>query len=178
MMIIHPDAIIGENVTMTGYCEVGPDAVIGDDCQLHSCTVEGVIGDRVKVWRYAHVMKDAWVGNDSQVCNGAIVLTDSIIGERCDIQLWVGIARKARIGNDVYIGPNVVFCNAKYPGRTCSHDDLWPIYVEDGVSIGANCSIMYGVTIAEGAKVGAGSVVTRNIPAGETWVGVPAKRIK
>jgi UDP-3-O-[3-hydroxymyristoyl] glucosamine N-acyltransferase len=142
--VIHPDAIVGEGTTIGPFCEIGPKAVIGKDCRLENCTVEGKVGDRTKVWRYSHVMEDAVVGDDCQVCNGAIVLSDSVVGNRSDIQLWVSVSRLSVVGHDVFIGPNVVFCNSKNPRRGVSLDK---IEIGNGASIGANSSIMGGVVI-------------------------------
>jgi acetyltransferase-like isoleucine patch superfamily enzyme len=122
-------------------------------------------------------MLGAEVGEDCQVCNGAIVLPGAKVGNRSQIQLWAGIARLAQIGEDVFIGPNVVFCNARKPRVGMPHDELQRIVVEDGAVIGANSSIMAGVTIGKGATVGAGSVVLWSVPPGETWAGNPARRI-
>jgi UDP-3-O-[3-hydroxymyristoyl] glucosamine N-acyltransferase len=175
--VVSPTACIGDNVTIGPFCEIGPKAVIADGCQLVQCTVEGVLGRNVRVWRYAHVMEDVIIGDDTQICNGAIVLTSAIVGARCNIQLWAGIARKTVIGNDTYIGPNVVFCNAKNPA-TDTHADLHPIKIGEGVAIGANCSIIGPLEVGDGAAIGAGATVTKSVPAGETWVGPTAKNIR
>ena len=166
----HPKAQVGLRSKIGPFAEIGPEAVIGDDCVIHGC-VEGKIGHRTKVWRFAHVMKDAVVGDDCQVCNGAIVLSDARVGDRVDVQLWVGVARLAVVEDDVFIGPNVVFCNAKHPVRGMSHDNLQRITLRRGCSIGANSSLLAGIEIGECAVVGAGSVVTKDVPAGGKWVG-------
>jgi acetyltransferase-like isoleucine patch superfamily enzyme len=170
--VVHPMATIGKGTTVGPFSEVGADAIIGENCRLEHATVEGVIGDRTKCWRYSHVMQNAIIGEDCQVCNGAIVLSDAHIGNRVDIQLWVGLARLAVVEDDVYIGPNVVLCNAKNPKRGAA---LERITIREGASIGANSSIMAGVTIGPGAVVGAGSVVTKDVPAGARVYGDAAK---
>lgn len=94
------------------------------------------------------------------------------IGTGCRIQAFVFIPNGVRIGNDVFIGPHVCFTNDKHPPS-----DTWGItIVEDGVSIGANVTILPDVTLGAGCKIGAGSVVTKSVPAGETWFGNPAKK--
>jgi acetyltransferase-like isoleucine patch superfamily enzyme len=92
------------------------------------------------------------------------------IGERCRIQAFAFIPTGVRLGNDVFIGPHVCFTNDKYPPS-----NEWEVtIVEDYVSIGAGAVILPGVTLGTGCKIGAGAVVTKNVPAGETWVGNPA----
>lgn len=96
------------------------------------------------------------------------------IGERCKIQAFVFIPTGVRIGNDVFLGPRVTFTNDKHPP---SPD--WDItIVSDNVSIGANATILPGITIGKGAKIGAGAVVTKNVPEGETWIGNPARKME
>jgi UDP-2-acetamido-3-amino-2,3-dideoxy-glucuronate N-acetyltransferase len=173
--VVHEDASVGKGTTIGPFCEIGPKAVIGDNCRLEHCTVEGNVGCNTKVWRYSHVMEGAVVGHDCQVCNGAIVLTDAVVGNRTDMQLWTSISRLAKIGSDVFIGPNVVLCNSKNPRRGVS---LQKITIGDGASIGANSSILAGVTIGNNAVIGAGSVVTHDIPCNVTAYGNPAKVVE
>lgn len=172
--MIHPDAKIGKNVVIEGFSEIGPNAVIGDDCRIVSATVEGTIGARTKCWRYSHVMERAVLGEDCQVCNGAIVLSDAVIGNNVNIQVGACVGRLAVIGDDVFIGPNVVFCNSKNPTVETNHSELEEIVIKGGASIGANVCIMAGVVIYDGAVVGAGSVVTMDVMPFHTVYGVPA----
>lgn len=99
------------------------------------------------------------------------------IGNNVRIQAFSFIPNGVRISDNVFIGPHVCFTNDKHP--PANSDELWePIIVRNGASIGANATILPGVTIGVGAMIGAGSVVTKNVPAGETWVGNPAKKCK
>lgn len=97
------------------------------------------------------------------------------IGDKCKIQAFCFIPDGVTLGNNVFLGPSVVFTNDKHPpsGRKGWSETK----VEDGVSIGANATILPGLTIGRGAMIGAGSVVTKNVPSGETWVGNPARKI-
>lgn len=95
-----------------------------------------------------------------------------LIGENCKIQAFTFIPNGVFIGNDVFIGPHVCFTNDKY----APSDDWADTYVSDGVSIGANSTILPGITLGKGCRIGAGSVVTKNVPPGETWFGNPAKK--
>lgn len=97
------------------------------------------------------------------------------IGHRVKIEAFAFIPEGVTIGNRVFIGPHVCFTNDKRPPS----DDrcTWlPTFVEDGASIGANVTVVCGVTIGKNAMVGAGSVVTKDIPAGELWYGNPARK--
>lgn len=100
---------------------------------------------------------------------------DVRIGSHCKIQAFAYIPTGVVIGNNVFIGPRVTFTNDKYPPS--SGREWASTIVEDDVSIGAGAVILPGVTIGKGAVVGAGAVVTKNVSAGTTVVGNPAKKI-
>jgi acetyltransferase-like isoleucine patch superfamily enzyme len=102
---------------------------------------------------------------------------DAKIGNNCKIQAFAYIPDNVIIGNNVFIGPGVVFTNDKYPPSNGKWKDDEPTIVGDFVSIGANATILPSVVIGIGAKVGAGSVVTKNVKAGVTVAGNPAKEI-
>lgn len=107
--------------------------------------------------------KDIWLGDKVE------------IGENCKIQAQVFIPDGVKIGNNVFVGPATVFTNDKRPP---SGGKFWAeTIVKDGAVIGANCTILPGITIGEKAMIGAGAVVTKNVPAGETWIGNPAKKL-
>lgn len=96
------------------------------------------------------------------------------IGDQCKIQAFSFIPTGVRIGNNVFIGPRVTFTNDKKPPS-----GEWEItIVEDFVSIGAGAVICPGVTLGKGCKIGAGAIVTKDVPKGETWVGNPAKKMR
>lgn len=92
------------------------------------------------------------------------------IGLNCSIQTMVSICKGVLIGNEVFIGPQVVFTNDLNPPS----NKMTPTIVEDRVSIGANATIVCGIKLGKGCLIGAGSVVTKSVPPGETWVGNPA----
>lgn len=95
-----------------------------------------------------------------------------IIGDNVRIQAFAFIPNGVSIGHNVFIGPHVCFTNDKHPPS-----DTWAnTIVADDVSIGANATILPGVILGKGCKIGAGAVVTRNVPDGETWVGNPARK--
>lgn len=94
-----------------------------------------------------------------------------VIGNRCKIQAFAFLPPGVVLGNDVFVGPHVCFTNTKHPP---SNERLITV-VEDGVAIGANSTILPGIRIGKGAKIGAGSVVTKDVPPGVTVVGNPAR---
>lgn len=94
------------------------------------------------------------------------------IGDNVKIQAFAFIPNGVTIRNDVFIGPHVCFTNDKYP----PHNTFLETVVEDGVRIGANATILPGLVLGKGCMIGAGSVVTRSVPSGQTWVGNPARQ--
>ena len=133
------------------------------------------IGSGTRVWAFAHVLPGARVGSDCNICDHVFIENDVVIGDRvtvkCGVQIWDGL----RIENDVFIGPNVTFTNDPFP-RSRRHLARYPeTIVRRGASIGANATILPGVSIGEDAMVGAGAVVTRSIPPRMIVRGNPAR---
>jgi UDP-2-acetamido-3-amino-2,3-dideoxy-glucuronate N-acetyltransferase len=120
---------------------------------------DSAIGDRVNIGAFAEI-------------GGAKVGNDCSIGAHCFICPGV------EIGNNVFIGPNTTFSNDKYPPSNKSKWAPEHTVIEDDVSIGAGVSILPGVTVGKGARIGMGAVVSKNVPAEEIWVGVPAACMK
>jgi UDP-2-acetamido-3-amino-2,3-dideoxy-glucuronate N-acetyltransferase len=132
------------------------------------------IGEGTRVWQYVVILPGASIGRDGNICSHCFIENKVIVGDRvtvkCGVQLWDGVT----LEDDVFVGPNVTFTNDLHP-RSRNHDSkLMPTLVKKGASIGANATILAGIIIGEGAMVGAGSVVTKNVPAGVTVVGNPA----
>jgi UDP-2-acetamido-3-amino-2,3-dideoxy-glucuronate N-acetyltransferase len=133
------------------------------------------IGDKTRLWAYTHVLPGARIGSECNICDFVFIENDVVLGDRVTVksgvQLWDGI----RISDDVFIGPNVTFTNDKKP-RSKRHLDSYPITsVEKGASIGANSTILPGITLGQGCMIGAGSVVTKSIPAFAIAYGNPAR---
>lgn len=139
---------------------------------------EAEIGEGTKVWQFVVILKGAVIGNDCNICAQSLIEGDVIIGNsvtiKSGVQLWDG----TRIGNNVFIGPNVTFTNDLFPRSKVYPDNFTGITVKDFASIGANATILPGVTIGESAMIGAGSVVTKDVPAKAVVVGNPAKIIR
>jgi acetyltransferase-like isoleucine patch superfamily enzyme len=136
------------------------------------------IGENTTIWQYVVVLPEAVIGNNCNINAHCFIENKVIIGNnvtiKCGVYIWDGII----IGNDVFIGPNVTFTNDKYPRSKQYPSDFQHTIIEDGASIGAACVILGGIKIGRGALIGAGSLVTKNIQAGELWYGNPAKYIR
>jgi acetyltransferase-like isoleucine patch superfamily enzyme len=133
------------------------------------------IGDGTRIWAFAHILPGAVVGRDCNICDHVFIENDVRVGDRvtvkCGVQLWDGI----RIEDDVFIGPNATFTNDAFP-RSRQHLDKYPeTIVRKGASIGANATILPGVSIGQHALVGAGAVVVRSVPPYAVTVGNPAR---
>ncbi|OGM12440.1 acetyltransferase, partial [Candidatus Woesebacteria bacterium RBG_16_39_8b] len=116
-----------------------------------------------------------WIGSNCSV-HSHIWIGDGVhIGNHCWIEPFVFIPTGVKIGNNVFLGPRVTFTNDKFPPS--ARKDWQCTFVMDDVSIGAGAIILPGIIIGAGAKIGAGAVVTKNVPAGETWVGNPARKV-
>lgn len=134
------------------------------------------VSDTSEVWANTHVMRDAKVGSFSRLGEGVHVGPRVEIGMRCKVQNGAQIFEGVRIEDDVFIGPHVVFTNVTTPRAFISRRaQCEPTLVKRGASIGANATIVCGVTIGEFALVGAGSVVTANVSDYGCVVGVPAR---
>lgn len=136
------------------------------------------IPDSTNIWQFCVVLPDAKVGENCNVCSHCFIENDVEIGNnvtvKCGVQLWNGL----RVEDDVFIGANVSFTNDRFPRSKQYPAAFEKTVIRKGASIGAGSVILCGIEIGEKAMVGAGSVVTRDIPAGELWVGNPARFIR
>lgn len=133
------------------------------------------IGANTRVWQYVVILPGAVIGQDANICSHCLIENDVIVGNRVTVksgvQLWDGIS----LEDDVFVGPNVTFTNDPFP-RSKQYPESFPrTVVKQGASIGANATILPGITIGEGAMVGAGSVVTKDVPPHTLVVGNPAR---
>lgn len=136
-----------------------------------------VIGEGTSIWHYVHVRSGSVIGDDCIVGQAAYIDEGVTIGSRVKIQNKVSIYHGVSVGDDVFIGPHVCFTNDMYPRAFNPDWKITKTQVERGVSIGANATIRCGVTIGEFAMIGAGSLVTKDVPPFALFVGSPGKVI-
>ena len=125
----------------------------------------------------ANIYKSATIGEGTKIGAFAEIGNNVIIGKNCSIGFGVFIPENVVVKNNVFIGPSAVFTNDKYAPSKGKWKDEPPTIVNDNVSIGANSTILPNLNIGKGAKIGAGSVVTKDVPAFNTVVGNPARKI-
>lgn len=136
------------------------------------------IGADTTVWQFCVILKDAVIGQNCNINCQVFIENDVIIGDHVTIKPGVQIWDGLRIEDNVFIGPNVTFTNDRYPRSKQYPEEFQQTRIKNGASIGANATVLGGVTIGENALIGAGSVVTKDVPANELWVGNPARKIK
>ena len=136
------------------------------------------IGSGTKIWHFCHVCAGAVIGADCSLGQNVYVGNDVRIGNRCKIQNNVSVYDAVTLEEDVFCGPSMVFTNVYNPRSavTRKHEYL-PTLVCQGVTLGANCTIVCGVTVGAYAFVGAGAVVNRDVKPYALMVGVPAKQV-
>lgn len=136
------------------------------------------IGSRTRVWAYAHVLPVAEIGSDCNICDEVFIENDVRIGDRVTInngvQIWDGV----RLEDDAFVGPNATLTNDRFPRSRVPMPHVPESIVRRGASIGANATILPGLVIGEGAMVGAGAVVRRDVPPGVVVVGNPARLLR
>jgi acetyltransferase-like isoleucine patch superfamily enzyme len=137
-----------------------------------------VIGVNTRIWAFAHILGGAKLGADCNICDHVFIENDVLVGDRvtvkCGVQLWDGL----RVADDVFIGPNATFTNDLFPRSKQYPEKFSLTFIERGASIGANATILAGVRIGEQAMIGAGSVVTKDVPARAVVIGNPARVIR
>jgi acetyltransferase-like isoleucine patch superfamily enzyme len=134
------------------------------------------LGKGTRVWHFAHVRKGAKIGRNGNIGKDVYIDTNVIIGDNCKIQNFASLYHGLTIGNDVFIGPHVCFTNDLYPRALIwSEERLIKTVVKDKASIGANSTIIAGITIGNSAMVGAGSVITKDVPDHALVFGNPAR---
>jgi|TARA_R110000868_G_scaffold383481_2_gene650444 acetyltransferase-like isoleucine patch superfamily enzyme len=136
------------------------------------------IGDDTKIWQFCVVLPDAVIGKDCNICAHTFIENDVIIGDRVTIKSGVYLWDNTQLENDVFIGPNATFTNDKYPRSKHFQTQFPKIKVKQGASIGANATILPGITIGSFALIGAGAVVTKDVPDYSVVVGNPATVVK
>lgn len=136
------------------------------------------IPNSTNIWQFCVIFPEAQIGENCNICSHCLIENNVKIGNNCTIksgvQIWDGI----ELADNVMIGANVSFTNDIYPRSKNKNWKLLKTVIRKGASIGAGSTILPGIIIGENAMIGAGSVVTKNVPAGEIWVGNPAKFLR
>jgi len=137
------------------------------------------IGDGTRIWQFCVVFEKAVIGTNCNICANVLIENDVVIGDnvtiKSGVQLWDGIT----LEDDVFVGPNATFTNDPFPRSRQYPEQGFPrVLVKRGASIGGNATILPGLTIGEYAMVGAGAVVTRDVPAYALMVGNPARIVR
>lgn len=140
--------------------------------------VKAQIPESSNIWQFCVVFQGAKIGENCNLCANVLVENEVIIGNnvtvKSGVQIWDGVT----LEDNVFVGPNVTFTNDLFPRSKDPDWKLTKTLVKKGASIGANSTVIAGVTIGENAMIGAGSVVTKNVGANELWYGNPAKFVK
>lgn len=148
---------------------VHPSAIIDLGCH---------IGDGTKIWHFCHIMPDCSIGKNCSLGQNCVVMPGVILGNGVKVQNNVSIYTGVECEDDVFLGPSMVFTNIVNPRSAVSRKDQYlPTLVKKGATIGANATIVCGHTIGAYSFVGAGAVVTSDIPSFALVVGNPAKQI-
>src|SRR6476646_6152163 len=132
-------------------------------------------GAGTKIWAFAHVLPGARIGKDCNICDHVFIENDVVVGDRvtikCGVQLWDGL----RVADDVFIGTNATFTNDPFPRSGQHLEKFQHTVIRGGAWIGANATVLPGITIGEYAMIGAGAMVTHDVPPHAKVVGNPAR---
>jgi UDP-2-acetamido-3-amino-2,3-dideoxy-glucuronate N-acetyltransferase len=135
-----------------------------------------MVGRGTRIWHFCHVMSGARIGRDSMLGQGCFVGRDVSIGDRVRIQNNVSVFEGVSIEDEVFVGPSVVFTNVNRPRAFVKRSHYERTVVRRGASIGANATILPGVTLGQHCLIGAGAVVRHDVPDFALVAGVPARR--
>ena len=144
-------------------------AVIDEGCK---------IGKDTKIWHFSHIMPNCIIGERCNIGQNVVISPEVVLGSNVKVQNNVSIYTGVTCDDDVFLGPSMVFTNVINPRSAVNRrNDYLKTHVGKGASIGANATIVCGHDIGAYAFIGAGAVVTKNIPAYSLWVGNPAKQL-
>lgn len=144
----------------------------------HAIDPTVVMGDGCRIWAFTTIGAGVILGAQCVIGSCCYVGHGSILGDCVHLNHGVFLPNGSRLGHRVFIGPNVTFTDDKHPRVNNPEYHAQPPVIEDDVNIGAGAVILPGVQLGQGCTIGAGAVVTRDVPAGETWTGIPARRLR
>jgi acetyltransferase-like isoleucine patch superfamily enzyme len=133
------------------------------------------IGKNTRIWAFVHVMKDVIVGEDCNICDHSFIESGVKIGNRVTIKNGISVWNGVTLEDDVFLGPNCVLTNDLYPRSKVYHSENKRTLIKQGASIGANATILCGITLGNYCMIGAGAVVTKDVPDYALVAGNPAK---
>ncbi|WP_258911399.1 acyltransferase [Pseudomonas putida] len=136
------------------------------------------IGEGTRVWQFVVIMKGAHIGRNCNICAHTLIEGDVVLGDNVTVKSGVYLWDGTRVADDVFIGPNATFTNDAMPRSKVYPEQFNGITLERGASIGANATLLPGIVVGEYAMVGAGAVVTKDVPPYAVVVGNPAKIIR
>lgn len=134
-----------------------------------------IVGPGTRIWHRSHVRAGSRIGADCTIGFSVYVDTEVVVGDRCKIQNHVSLYRGVILEDDVFVGPCATFTNDLYPRADASSWEVVPTYVRRGASVGANATIVCGVELGRWSMVGAGAVVTSDVPPHGLVLGAPAR---
>lgn len=177
-VVLNKQPVYGPNSLYAGQSKQLSDTIIGDGCIL--CTFSVIyagtkLGKKVFVADSASIRENVEIGDEAVIGRSVTIECNTKIGNRTKIQTGAHITADCIIGDDCFIGPEVCTMNDKYMG--VKQIKMEGPIIGNGVLIGGNATILPGIKIGDRAVIGAGSVITKDIPADEVWLGNPAKCI-
>jgi len=135
------------------------------------------IGAKTRIWAFTHVLKNVKIGEDCNLCDYVFVESGVKIGNRVTIKNGISLWEGLTIEDDVFLGPHCVFTNDMFPRSKAHHAEFIKTLLKNGASVGANATILCGITLGRYCMIGAGAVVTKDVPDFACMVGNPAKHL-
>jgi len=160
---IHPSVRLGNNTILGMNVIIEEGVEIGDDCFFgHNC----IVRPNTRIGSNVEVRAGAWVANDCNISDRVAIFNNAIV------------AAQSIVGSDVYYGPGTVMANVNKITKWRGEDPkVLPVWIKSGARIASNVTLLAGIVVHRNALVGAGSVVTKDVPKNEIWVGNPAKKM-
>jgi acetyltransferase-like isoleucine patch superfamily enzyme len=150
----------------------------------HALVETDRVGAGTRIWAFAHVMRDATIGRGCNIGDHAFIESQVTIGDNVTVKNGVAIWQHVHVGDNVFLGPNVTLTNDRHPRSTADRTAVEPsvkyspaeTWIEEGVTVGANATILCGIRLGRRAFIGAGAVVTHDVPPHALVVGNPAQQ--